>query len=422
MHQGANQHGRDRCSIKYKWDPIEGATFELAELVQGECVPNLTEDHENGSCKISQSKSPKILTTHELISAVGHVLDCTSRSLSFLQKKDFNNKVKCSHQADILDNIEWGKGCSTYCLDKKRSLHPSAAYNFSSMVQPNLDYLGVIYGVSVLKTGNESYSQSLLRRFLGGGRSTSIETWEGKGLSSQGISYGLGNIYGWMSQLVPKGATGTANTTAVESEKVGHCFSGIADSCCNDYRSGERGPDNSVGQKSADLCPGLAQSRALASAANAKSEINRGDIGSLHSDYNLKNGRSLEADVSAPSTYSSRLHRDYYLNALAFRSTAYDQGSWSTGSNEMFKSREKKCDDLVAGKNSNIQICLPESARVKTTFAKQEHAFAGAFAGIFVSLCLHPVDTVKTIVQSCRAEEKSLCFIGRSIVSERGKR
>ncbi|KAJ9147924.1 hypothetical protein P3X46_030038 [Hevea brasiliensis] len=43
-----------------------------------------------------------------------------------------------------------------------------------------------------------------------------------------------------------------------------------------------------------------------------------------------------------------------------------------------------------------------------------------AFSGIFVSLCLHPVDTIKTVTQSCRREQKSICDIGRSIVSERG--
>ncbi|XP_020418957.1 S-adenosylmethionine mitochondrial carrier protein isoform X2 [Prunus persica] len=43
-----------------------------------------------------------------------------------------------------------------------------------------------------------------------------------------------------------------------------------------------------------------------------------------------------------------------------------------------------------------------------------------ALSGIVVSVCLHPVDTIKTVVQSCRAEQKSLCYIGKSIVSDRG--
>ena len=51
---------------------------------------------------------------------------------------------------------------------------------------------------------------------------------------------------------------------------------------------------------------------------------------------------------------------------------------------------------------------------------KQEHAFAGALAGVFVSLCLHPVDTIKTVFQSYHAEQKSLSYIGKSIVTDRG--
>ncbi|CAN6846393.1 unnamed protein product [Brassica oleracea] len=53
-------------------------------------------------------------------------------------------------------------------------------------------------------------------------------------------------------------------------------------------------------------------------------------------------------------------------------------------------------------------------------FAKHGHAFAGALAGVSVSLCLHPLDTVKTMIQSCRFQDKSLCYTGRSIISERG--
>lgn len=50
------------------------------------------------------------------------------------------------------------------------------------------------------------------------------------------------------------------------------------------------------------------------------------------------------------------------------------------------------------------------------------YAFAGALAGVSVSLCLHPLDTVKTMIQSCRLQDKSLCYTGRSIISERGKK
>ncbi|XP_017609490.1 S-adenosylmethionine carrier 1, chloroplastic/mitochondrial-like [Gossypium arboreum] len=37
---------------------------------------------------------------------------------------------------------------------------------------------------------------------------------------------------------------------------------------------------------------------------------------------------------------------------------------------------------------------------------------SGAFAGIFVSLSLHPVDTLKTLIQSCLVDHKSMFYIG----------
>ncbi|KAI5440457.1 hypothetical protein KIW84_010074 [Lathyrus oleraceus] len=40
------------------------------------------------------------------------------------------------------------------------------------------------------------------------------------------------------------------------------------------------------------------------------------------------------------------------------------------------------------------------------SLAKQEHAFSGAMAGVCVSCCLHPVDTIKTVIQSCHASKK----------------
>ncbi|KAM7257556.1 hypothetical protein ACFE04_013297 [Oxalis oulophora] len=81
-----------------------------------------------------------------------------------------------------------------------------------------------------------------------------------------------------------------------------------------------------------------------------------------------------------------------------------------------------RTDENFGTENENSRTEIPSARGQKLQGAgvKQEHAVAGALAGVFVSLSLHPVDTVKTIIQSCRADQKSIYDIGKSIISERG--
>ncbi|KAM7255781.1 hypothetical protein ACFE04_011522 [Oxalis oulophora] len=81
-----------------------------------------------------------------------------------------------------------------------------------------------------------------------------------------------------------------------------------------------------------------------------------------------------------------------------------------------------RMDENFGTENENSITEIPSACGQKLQGAgvKQEHAVAGALAGVFVSLSLHPVDTVKTVIQSCRADQKSIYDIGKSIISERG--
>lgn len=56
----------------------------------------------------------------------------------------------------------------------------------------------------------------------------------------------------------------------------------------------------------------------------------------------------------------------------------------------------------------------------KWNFRMGQNAVAGALAGAFVSLFLHPVDTVKTVVQAQTSQNRNLVPILSSIISQRG--
>ncbi|KAI3792431.1 hypothetical protein L2E82_06311 [Cichorium intybus] len=82
--------------------------------------------------------------------------------------------------------------------------------------------------------------------------------------------------------------------------------------------------------------------------------------------------------------------------------------------------KENELSEIREGQESQTVNPSVHFSIYKYGVAKQEHAFAGAFAGIFVSLCLHPMDTVKTVIQSCHTDQRSIPYIGKSIISERG--
>ncbi|KAH7690740.1 Mitochondrial carrier protein PET8 protein [Dioscorea alata] len=96
-------------------------------------------------------------------------------------------------------------------------------------------------------------------------------------------------------------------------------------------------------------------------------------------------------------------------------------------SSEYFSTKDQKLDGSSKKLFDNVDIMQKYSSnllliqdKLQHAFDKNKNALAGALAGTLVSLCLHPVDTVKTIIQSNGAAEKSCHEIVRTIISEKG--
>ncbi|XP_024545371.1 adenine nucleotide transporter BT1, chloroplastic/mitochondrial [Selaginella moellendorffii] len=73
-------------------------------------------------------------------------------------------------------------------------------------------------------------------------------------------------------------------------------------------------------------------------------------------------------------------------------------------------------------KSTNLKLGeeLVAEEKRKSASCGKNHAVAGALAGVFVSLCLHPLDTVKTVIQSKNTGKQAILPIVASIVSTRG--
>ncbi|GFS37136.1 mitochondrial substrate carrier family protein [Actinidia rufa] len=332
----------NKPSIKYKCSPLEGASFELTDF-DGKDYATAS----SGSCKQngkkSEPKSSQILSTAELISAVGQIWDCANRPLAFLRPKtnlrhndgDFpGENVLCESHGKRNDRS------STSAESQHLANNLMTKGRYLPMVHPNIECLKVSEKISFLEPLSGKSACSLRGSNLVAGIPN--EYWKEKSPGTVGILYDLRNIYEWMNAISLLGRKHQVNSTLINNKKI--------DECC---LFGEN-------------------LKKLGNTANSANDLTFESTES-HVEITKCTDSSLgQSSIAVENASTTSLCSDYYLETVQ---------------------QQKKM---------------------------HEHAFAGALAGIFVSLCLHPVDTVKTVIQSCRADQRSINYIVRSIITERG--
>ncbi|KAJ1411812.1 Mitochondrial substrate/solute carrier [Sesbania bispinosa] len=404
-----NQH-----SIKYWGIQHVGASFQ-ADLSCVHYSPSLShnENKQKQCCRSSQQKSPEILSTAQLISAIGQIWDSASRPLSFLLPKENGNQDdKGLPKEKILDSID----------EKRKNVVTSNKTNYypvnmeptgfgSQIVQEKLHFPKVTQKMLVLESSNKSqdYIYSLFHRFLPASDKNSYKYWEEMELGSEEISFRSGNVYWWMSRNAPKGLNCHAKVTEPEDLKT---VSQVAGGCIS---TGTRTP--SLADESDVCCPDLVIHEAQQLSNDAILDTRK--VSPLCSDYFLQAVPDTKADVGACQTLSSSIYADYHINSLAACSSASVQCQHNIDDNELPEIQRKHFSE-ISDHEPKVQVFSETHQKPCHFLAKQEHAFSGALAGICVSLCLHPFDTIKTVIQSCRAEHRSIFYIGKSIVSDRG--
>ncbi|PRQ17685.1 putative mitochondrial carrier domain-containing protein [Rosa chinensis] len=404
----------DQPSIKYRWYSIGQASSGLDNFVHERSAVTVSrKSNEQGNRK-SQHKSPEILSTTELISAVGHIWDYASRPLGLFQPKANSDDIDSNYRKEVIIS-----GLDGEALISENSGNLSVNLRNSDKIptipQPSLDITQVSQKISVFGHCSKSYYQASFWRLLDGGANVPKDSWKGKGLASLEVSYQLGSMYGWMNEVISSGANRPVKAIEIENRNDQCCIPAGTVTVAGSSISGETTRVVDDLARTAVSNPAPVKSGNLYKDDDEKLEINTRT--SLYSDYFLVVG---EADDIISRSPCSNLHADYHLDSLTSCGNEFEECLHKIDDHDLLDNKKKQAENFVIPDGCKVQPWALARDKPHTSLAKQEHAFAGALSGIFVSICLHPVDTIKTVIQSCRAEQKSIWYIGKSIVSDRG--
>ncbi|VFQ74918.1 unnamed protein product [Cuscuta campestris] len=389
MARGHHKPKGDKFSTKYRCYLLEGTFFEPVDSNRENYVYVSTEDKKRNN-KNSEPKPEEIMTTRELISAVGTLWNSAAHPLSLF--------LSSATSADR--NIDRHKNSTIYAspvmgIQNVPPLadggiipaHLSSDKDSSLLVSTNLESLSADENLPFTETCNESFC---LRRLIHHVLDMRHKSRRGICPGNQIISNNLENAYGWMNGV----AFSNSNlfSSWIKNCKFHDCFLGKVASrngiCCTDVKSSSQ-----------------------LSVYNSNLHKN---VGAFNSTSCLKHDNAVSNGIEPNSSQTSGSRAHVYSSeelinpafSASVETNRSESGLDENGPNQNITSESENA--VVAKKNRCHSL------------AKQEHAFAGAMAGICVSICLHPMDTIKTVTQTCHADQRPLYYVARSVISERG--
>ncbi|WVZ24498.1 hypothetical protein V8G54_003042 [Vigna mungo] len=397
----------DHQSIKY-WRIQQGGASSQTDLSGVDYSPSLSNKENKqqyGSC---QPKSPQILSTAQLISAIGQVCDSASQSLSvLLPKENLNQDDNGFSKEKFLDNIGERKNNLVYTSNGTK-FYPLTA-GAAKIVRERLDFPKVMQKILVFESPNESqdYIHSLFQRLSKASDKITNKDCKKMKLAREEMSFKSGNVYRWACRNAVEMLTCQMNFTQPENLEANSSVSGGGISLHTSTPA--------LANEERDVCNSIThQSKSLTNAAIPNTRI----VSPLSSDYFLQAVPHAKAEVGDCQKLSSSINADCHSNSLASCTSASEQCQHGIDENESLEVQGRYLLDIT-NDEPKLQTFSATHPKPGNSQAKPEHAFSGALAGVCVSLCLHPVDTIKTVIQSCRAEHRSIFYIGKSIVSDR---
>ncbi|XP_017237066.1 uncharacterized protein LOC108210265 isoform X2 [Daucus carota subsp. sativus] len=404
-------------SITYKHNQTGGAFFKLVESNHEDCTPSSSAINQHNGNRI-ESKSAEIVRTSDLIAAISHLWDRAILPPALKADSDHDAKNLKKANTFCYSAEEGHIDASTSAEGQDFSVNVVPDYS-SPLVQATIECLKVTQKISFFEpgtiSGSSGYANSLIWGLIKSGSSNPMESFKDTG-HARGNLHNAKDAQQLLSETTISRSMHLVNSNV--SDKVKNqdcCNTGQRNSTCINSCDNASNSTKNTSTVNTDCLPETAETIDILSGPSPIMDKHL-SVTSLFTDHLLQAVEDTNENISLTSI--SRLHVEHSANPLAT----------DTGAHSESESNPKE-SHLLEGESFQQQVCFTESKsnlkisssnHDKPGFARQEHAFAGAFAGIFVSLCLHPVDTIKTVTQSCRSDPKSLLDISRSIIADRG--
>ncbi|KAL6501720.1 hypothetical protein OROGR_026853 [Orobanche gracilis] len=382
MSGGSVSQRNEKTSVRHRSNPFEVAFTEHANFDTKDITSSRNGRH---NLRNSVPYSSEMLSTADLISAVGYAWNRAKKPLSTLVSKSESTCKSVLVQGDAVLNYSDDEETlrpSNLAVDQPCSCNLNSKWSSSRLAQEDLK---VKQKLACPRTSYELFYfwKTILTR--------SIMIEESYSISSTLVPSNLGSIYRWMAEIVPTKKMNQVVSVKIKSKRA----------------------SNWVASEF------LMNSGTVSVPTDTTSTFNRLTARTL----DLSLGKDfMESNMTCSE---NNIVHGQHIDETDFNNLA---SASNNSENSMIESRdgpyEHQNDQGIVTfdevDSSEVEISFSEKEISPYALAKQEHAFAGAMAGAFVSLCLHPIDTVKTVIQSCRVDRKPLHDMGRSIFTERG--
>ncbi|PIA49425.1 hypothetical protein AQUCO_01300322v1 [Aquilegia coerulea] len=385
MAGGSKASRREQPSIQFRCVSCD----DLFDIRQEGDIP-IVSDSNNKSSKPSEPKSPDILSTPQLVSAIAKVWDYANRPLPFFQPKstvDNNVSFRQNENAPRYISFEGNNKFGISDFEDFR-IDPKCATRYYERVNSSFECIDIAQKTSSLKFCNK-----LNKRYVQfDDYYRSVHSWKVNGIAS--LSFDFGKLYGMVNEISSFEQKYPVHITQIESKKPAEIRSKTT-------------PANKLAVECNDCRASVTEVSPLCTRVEPPLSIEK-STASLDSDNSLKPVTDIK--VADASVQSSECHNGLDLDKCAIGKDKEPLESDNNG-----KPKEHAFEDVPSK-----ELCSVTRDNSKYAVPNKRHGLAGALSGTFVSLCLHPVDTIKTVTQSQCMAEKSIFHVVRSIISDRG--